>query len=752
MIRACRAGAIALSLALLSPGLAMAAPPPILLDGTGAGRVFEGIGAVSAGSSRLLIDYPEPQRSQILDYLFTPHYGAALHHLKVEIGGDGNSNAVAEPSHMHSANDENWQRGYEWWLMTEAKRRNPSLLLSALAWNFPGWVGSGDSQATADYLVQYLRGAKQVHGLDIDYLGLWNETTMPVTFIPRLRQTMQVAGLKTQIIADDSVNNWAIVDSMDKVRAVRDSVDVAATHYPRLPVPGDVRARLEAWSKRAWSSEDGPWDDAWGAWGQQSKTYAEVINRNYVDARLTSTLIWSLATGYPDNLGLPRSGLLRAYTPWSGHYEVMSPLWVIAHTTQFVQPGWRYLDAASAALPDGGSYATLHQGSDFSIVVETMAARHATPLAFNIRGGLTAGPVHVWRTNARSAFQHVADVDASSAHFSFRFDAGSVYTLTTTTGQRKGDANSPADAPFPLPYREDFEGYRRGETNLRYLLAQNGSFEVADCRGGRDGHCARQVVTDVPVHWGAWGLSTEAGISSIVGDAAWRNYRIAADVLIEDTGYAMLVGRVVKNDCDGPLQAYQFRLYDDGRWELHAAVKDGLIASGKTTPSMGVWRHLELSFDQNQIRGRIDGVSVFSVADVRNANGQAGFGSGWNRASFDNLLIEPLTPGAQVLARPGDGASQTAPAFEPALLLPVAADRSVTLRWTTVPSASSYRLRISRRADGPPEREIDVGRGLTHTFRGLDNGVRYYFWVLARNEAGAGNPSYPQVAVPGARP
>ena len=56
----------------------------IVLDGSSSGRVFDGIGALSAGaSSRLLIDYPEPQRSQILDYLFKPGYGAALQHLKV---------------------------------------------------------------------------------------------------------------------------------------------------------------------------------------------------------------------------------------------------------------------------------------------------------------------------------------------------------------------------------------------------------------------------------------------------------------------------------------------------------------------------------------------------------------------------------------------------------------------------------------------------------------------------------------------
>ena len=65
----------------------LAGQTTIVIDGRSAGRTFDGLGAVSAGgSTRLLIDYPEPQRSRILDYLFKPGYGAALQHLKVEIG------------------------------------------------------------------------------------------------------------------------------------------------------------------------------------------------------------------------------------------------------------------------------------------------------------------------------------------------------------------------------------------------------------------------------------------------------------------------------------------------------------------------------------------------------------------------------------------------------------------------------------------------------------------------------------------
>jgi Glycosyl hydrolase family 59 len=66
---------------------ARAQPVSVTIDPASSGPIFNGFGAVSAGaSSRLLYDYPEPSRSQVLDYLFTPNYGAALQHLKVEIG------------------------------------------------------------------------------------------------------------------------------------------------------------------------------------------------------------------------------------------------------------------------------------------------------------------------------------------------------------------------------------------------------------------------------------------------------------------------------------------------------------------------------------------------------------------------------------------------------------------------------------------------------------------------------------------
>ena len=56
---------------------------------------------------------PPPPRSEILDYLFLPNFGANLQILKVEIGGDAQSTDGAESSHMHDPWTEDYYRGYE---------------------------------------------------------------------------------------------------------------------------------------------------------------------------------------------------------------------------------------------------------------------------------------------------------------------------------------------------------------------------------------------------------------------------------------------------------------------------------------------------------------------------------------------------------------------------------------------------------------------------------------------------------------
>ncbi len=92
--------------------------------------------------------------------------------------------------------------------------------------------------------------------------------------------------------------------------------------------------------------------------------------------------------------------------PWSGHFKVGRSLWAMAHTAQFVQPGWRYLDGASRRLPgtNAGSIVTLVApgGKDWSAIVETDQAAADHELRLTLGDGLNAGAVRVWETDLGS--------------------------------------------------------------------------------------------------------------------------------------------------------------------------------------------------------------------------------------------------------------------------------------------------------------------------------------------------------------
>ncbi len=203
----------------------------VALDGNGAGRVFDGLGAASAGaSSRLLIDYPEPQRSQILDYLFKPGYGAALQHLKVEIGADVNSTDGSEPSHMRTPTDHSSTRGYEWWLMAEAHKRNPNIVLEVLPWGAPGWVDEHYPCRQTHSLhrrrwprmLQTLSGQQSgitVWTLPMPDPGMRRFMTLPI--IKELHRRLAEDHLATKIVCCDEypgegAGQWSIADEMLK--------------------------------------------------------------------------------------------------------------------------------------------------------------------------------------------------------------------------------------------------------------------------------------------------------------------------------------------------------------------------------------------------------------------------------------------------------------------------------------------------------------------------------------------------------
>ena len=361
------------------------------------------------------------------------------------------------------------------------------------------------------------------------------------------------------------------------------------------------------------------------------------------------------------------------------------------------------------------------------------------PLALTLKSGLAANRVNVWRSNAQRQFEQIATVRPKAGRVTYVVEPGSVYTFTSTTGQRKGLVPRAKIAPasFPAPWRDDFERARFGRSPA-YLSDLNGAFEIDRC-ADRAGFCLFQRTLVAPIPWTYWRTMREVEALTIGGDDRWRNYRVSADVRLDGQGYASLIGRMSKLASDGPLSAYQFRLDAAGNWSLLAATTEGIVATGSLDARAGAWHHLELVMRDNQIIGSIDGRQVLTIRDTRHARGLAGLGSGWHAASFDNFKVEPLDDGTPIVV--ADVVSPVAvPPKAPKLFVPEALDRAVHLTWSAVPGATGYRARIGIK-DGVWDKTVEVGISTEQTFRTLTNGQTYWFQVVAVNSKGESAPA-----------
>jgi len=623
----------------------------VRLDGKNSGRTFDGIGAASAGaSSRLLVDYAEPYRSQILDYLFKPNYGASLQHLKVEIGADVNSTDGSEPSHMRSRDDQNYARGYEWWLMQEAKKRNPAIVFDSLAWGAPGWVGSGTfySKDMADYVTNFLLGAKKVQGLDIPLTGVWNERKYNADYVKMLHAELakRVPGTRLVCCDEYSLSAWDIVNALQQSPELKAAVDIVSVHYPRKGGKVTTPENARAVGRPLWSSEDQPESSATHIlsrdWAIGGRSLAKLYNRNYLEGSFAATEIWSPVTSYYDILAAPNSGLMYANTPWSGHYDVQGAIWATAHTTQFAKPGWQYMDASSGYLPEKGSYVALKspRGNDWSVIVETIDAKSPQRIQFDLSGGLADSIVHVWETNSTKTFEHVADVRPKGNAFGYTFDPDSLYSLTTTTGQAKGTAVPPPEARFPFPYREDFETTSISRAP-RFLADQDGAFEVHPCNM-RKGKCLEQMIAVKPIPW-----SPLPNPWTLAGDEGWTDYDLSVDVYLPGAGEAALIGRIDSADVFRDSKAlwpsgYVLTLDADGKWNLASYMykKPTVeLGSGASSARGGSWHHVMLGFRGDVITATVDGNPLTAVHDTSHKQGMIGIGGGWNSVQFDTLSV-----------------------------------------------------------------------------------------------------------------
>lgn len=627
------------------------------VNGAVVGRTFDGVGAISGGggNSRLLTDYPEPQRSQILDYLFKPGYGAAVQLLKLEIGGDANSTDGSEPSHQHVRGDIDCNVGYEFWLGEQAVARNPNVRLVALPWAAPGWIGGGNfwSQDMINYDISWLKCATS-HGLTISYLGGWNERGHDSTWYKNLRTGLDNAGFgSVQIVGDDS--GWSMADEFAADPALKNAVGTLGNHYVcgylSQAESCSTTANARSSGKPLWASEFGSQDDNDGV-----VPYIRTVNRGYLDAEITGYMNWPLIAAITPNLPYATVGLMDAGSPWSGAYRVGKNLWANAHYAQFTQPGWKYLNGSASAYLGGnranGSYVSLKSpnNSDYSTVYETSGSTAPQTVDVKVSGGLSTGTVHVWATDMAAStpvswFVRQQDVTPVNGSYRLALEPNHIYTVTTTTGQGKGTATSPVRGSLGLPYADNFDQYATRK-QPKYFEDMQGSYETRPCTAGHVGQCLQQVAPIRPINW-----QDDSDAFTLVGDPAWTDYTVTVDVTMRQPGTVTLLGRA--NTQTRPQRnqaAYQLRISDTGSWAITRNSTGGVLTTlaSATQPPLGLntWHTLSIGFSGNRITAKADGTTLATTTDRTFLNGQAGLGVvGYQTDQFDNLTITPQPAG-----------------------------------------------------------------------------------------------------------
>ena len=614
----------------------------------------------------LLKDYPDKQRNEILDYLFKPDFGASISALYVEIGGDCNSTQGVELSHMHTRTDENYRRGYEWWIMQEAKRRNAEISLDAAGWGAPAWVGNGNfySQDMCDYYVKWIKGLHNVYGLDLEAIGCRNERAANENFVKMFHKTLDADGLsqvKIHAFDDWPSNKWNWCKDLEKDPGLCDAVSILSGHTLGLvyEANGDTPAWVVALSRKLhkpiWDTEEHVYEEGYKCEIDIVKSF----NLNFINAGATKTVNWYLVDGEYDIMPFKHTpGMLIADSPWSGHYTVREALWGYAHYGQFCKLGWQYLPQACGILKGGGSFVTLKapRGGDYSIILETGRAKTEQTLSFNLKGYLSRGKLCVWRSNSREQFIRQPDLKPVKGKFSLKMEPDSIYSLSTTTGQQKGVVSDiPPEQGFPLPFTDTFQDYDDAASYgylPHYTADISGGFELADSPDGT-GQCLRQVLGEIAPASSTWKNEAETVPHTILGDSHWTNYAFSCNIFLdEQAGAAGIMGRVSES---WKPQGYLFSLSYDGTWTLVSTgkMKDKkaaatILASGSLGQPADGWHNLNICFggDGTEITGYIDSAPVLKVRNADWPHGMVGLFTQRNdrkriTACFRNLVIAP---------------------------------------------------------------------------------------------------------------
>ena len=390
------------------------------IDGFGASGAFH--------MAANLMKFPEPQRSEVLDALFSTTKGAGLSIVRNFVGDGGSwGSEINGPSPSIEPEEGVWNwtgDEDEIWLMREAAKRGCPRNMSTV-WSPPAWMKTNNNVigghlrpdkylAFAEYLSMYVRGYKENHNLDIYAISLANEPDVTVRysscywtgkefhdFLKFLIPIFERDKITAQVIVGEH-SAWTenpVLESLeDSVTSAR--VDIVGVHAYHAPYP---------WAPL--SQRSGPLVETLRQNKKIWQTEAANLRTNYPDIR--DGIYWAkvLHTHVAENStnawfywwavsNTNQGGTLVHLNLRDSTYSIDKRLYTMGNYSRFVRPGYYRVDV-NCELSSGVLVSAYKSEPEKKLVVvvinENVAARK---LELNL-AGINATSAAPWRTSEK---------------------------------------------------------------------------------------------------------------------------------------------------------------------------------------------------------------------------------------------------------------------------------------------------------------------------------------------------------------
>ncbi len=423
-------------------------------------QTIEGFGGSGAfHQSANLMAYPEKERNQVLDLLFSQNNGIGLSIVRNIIGdgGDwGNSIDGATPSIEPQEEVWNWDGDEDQiWLMNEAKKRGCTRFVSTV-WSPPAWMKTNNSvikggalspdkyQAFADYLSKYVQGYQEHHNIDIHAISPANEPgfTAPYSsclwtgpqfrdFIKNhLTPTLKRDNVDARVIIPEEMNfseDYAI-DTLNDPEAGQ-GVDIIGTHaYDFKAKPFPV---AKSQNKSIWQTEvsnigfnDGSINDG--------LKYAKLLHDHMTITEVNAWLFWWLVA-YKEGETLIHLDMNFKT------FQTFKRLYTIGNYSRFVRPG--YVRVNTDSNPAANVFVTAYKDNSsgkFAIVAINNGDQEQT-IGFNLKEFPKFKGIIPYRTSAKENLAKLDRIPVSKNSFNAQLKTKSVTTFIAAENELPGE-------------------------------------------------------------------------------------------------------------------------------------------------------------------------------------------------------------------------------------------------------------------------------------------------------------------------